>query len=139
MSHVAIGYGGAVLSASLLGRWFFPSIDYCCRAPGLRGAFIVPVPWPPAMSSFEQWPRRRMSMVRIFLRWLSGGRIRSDSNVEVVAAALRTAGLAAPSNFVTPTDLFEWLVDRGYAWEPLYGPPLTLEAVAAAVAAEEVY
>lgn len=134
MSHVSIGFGGAVLSPSLAGHIFFPQIPYICRCPGLRGAFVVPVSRAPAMASFEQHPPRRKSMTRIFLRWLSGGRLRSDDCVEVVAAVLRTGGVDVPRNFTAPRELFKWCVGQGYDWEPMGGPPVTLEEVGRAMA-----
>ncbi len=116
--HVAVSYRGAVLDPGLNGVRFIPEIIFAENHPFLTD--IVTVPVGPGIDLDAFASTRRVPAWPTFIRWLTRGLTPAPRDcVSIVAAVLRSGGVAVPRRITTPAQLFRWLKDHRFVHTPL--------------------
>lgn len=116
--HVAIGYGDVVLSVSYAkGNQYFPLLGFAIAYPRL--CLVVEVPLCRAIDLDRYSVMEKKRIIPTFLRWLTGGRIKTGDCVCTTVDLLRSGGVPVPVRTTSPAQLWHWLRLQGYKYAQL--------------------
>lgn len=119
LAHCVVAYEGGVLDPRQDGVVYWAEEDFRRLYPTLACVIDVPVLYTPNLDAYAHvGPRPAWPTV---LRFLTGGRVKTDDCVQLIVKVLRTAGEPVPKRTTTPRQLHDWLIARGYAHEPVSG------------------
>jgi len=117
MTHCAIGYGGAVLNVTLRGNQFWPILAFAACWPRLCRVFEVPIDRAIDLDRYPAGDRKRI--FPSIARWLTRGLVRTSDCVCITSELLRDGGVHVPNYIVSPVQLHDWLMARGFRYVEL--------------------
>jgi len=113
--HVAVGYDGVVLNPTLAGVMYHAQIAFESDYPHLAVAVDVPAAYPIDLGYYEDRVGRPIDPWPTVVRWLRRGRGPWTADCVCVALeCLTAAGVEAPAAIVSPSQLLQWALLRGF-------------------------
>lgn len=115
ITHVAIGYDGAVLDPDQGGTRYWPTIRFAMEYPRIIGCYTVPVTRPIDLDRYQgRWP---VPVLPSIVKYFTAGNVTTRDCSCTVADALRQGGVKVPKSAYSPVRLFRWLAQQGYDYE----------------------